>query len=140
MLEIINRDYAHPYPPRISLFTKTFWDALADGRFLTTRGVRSGRLTFPPKPISPHDWAEAIEWSELSGKGRLYSWTTLHAVPAAFQFEAPYRVCVADLDEGIRVTTRLLGDAPTTLDSPIELVVIRYTNSTSFAARQVALP
>lgn len=137
MLEIIVRDHLHPYPPRVSEFTKTFWEALAQGRFLTTRGTRSKRLTFPPKQISPHDWNEPIEWVELSGKGRLYSWTTMHAVPAAFQFEAPYRVCVVDLEEGIRVTTRLLGDGPAPLDYPVELVAIRYPNTPFFAARLV---
>jgi len=135
VLKTIMRDYAHPYPPRISDFTKTFWHALDDGRFITTRGARSGGLTFPPKPFSPHEWGEPIEWTELSGQGKLYSWTTMYAVPAAFQREAPYRVCVVDLDEGIRVVTRLLSDGAAPLDSPIELVVIRYTDCTSFAAR-----
>ena len=71
MLEIIVRDHLHPYPPRVSEFTKTFWDGLAQGRFLTTRGARSKRLTFPPKQLSPHDWNESVEWVELSGKGKL---------------------------------------------------------------------
>ena len=137
MLDVIIRDYLHPYPPRISEFTRTFWDALAQGRFLTTRGTRSKRLTFPPKQISPHDWNEPIEWVELSGKGSLYSWTTMYAVPAAFQFEAPYRVCVVDLEEGIRVTTRLLGNESAPLDQPVELVAICYPNAHLFAARLV---
>jgi uncharacterized protein len=137
MLDIIVRDPLHPYPPRVSEFTKTFWDALAQGRFLTTRGTRSRRLTFPPKQISPHDWNEPIEWVELSGKGKLYSWTTMHAVPAAFQFEAPYRVCVVDLEEGVRVTTRLLGNDSAPLDQPVKLVAICYQNAYSFAARLV---
>ena len=136
-LEIIMRDQLHPYPPRVSEFTKTFWDALSKGRFLTTRGTVSKRLTFPPKQISPHDWNEPIEWVELSGRGRLYSWTTMHVVPAAFQSEAPYRVCVIDLDEGIRVTTRLLGNGAAPLDHPVELVAIRHPNAASFAARLV---
>ena len=119
----------------MSEFTKLFWRALDDGRFITTRGARSGRLTFPPKPVSPHEWGEPIEWTELSGKGKLYSWTTMYAVPAAFQLEAPYHVCVVDLAEGIRVVTRLLCDGAAALDSPVELVVVRYTDCTSFAAR-----
>ena len=97
-----------------------------------------GRGPFCPfTQLSPHDWNESVEWVELSGKGKLYSWTTMHAVPAVFQFEAPYRVCVVDLEEGIRVTTRLLGNGLAPLDRPIELVAIRYPNTPSFAARLV---
>ena len=29
---------ARPWPPRVSAFTKPFWDALAQGRLITTRG------------------------------------------------------------------------------------------------------
>ena len=125
MLPVVARDYPHPYPPRITEFTKTFWDGLDAGQFFTTRGTRSGRYTFPPKPISPHDWNEPVEWVELSGKGRLYSYTTMHAVPTAFRFEAPYRVCIVDLDEGIRLVTRLLDTGSVPLDHAIELANAR---------------
>jgi uncharacterized protein len=135
MIEILNRDCTHPYPPRRTEFTRIFWEALGEGRFLTTRGVRSGRYTFPPKPISPHEWSEQVEWVELSGKGKLYSWTTMHAVPAVFAHESPYRICVVDLDEGVRLATRLMGEGPAPLDSRIELVVVRYANANSYAAR-----
>jgi hypothetical protein len=69
MLDFIERDYPHPYPPRITAFTRTFWDGLTAGRFLTTTGATSRRPTFPPKPHSPHDWNEGVEWIELSGQG-----------------------------------------------------------------------
>ena len=36
---------ARPWPPRVSTFTKPFWDALTEGRLLTTRGRTSGRMT-----------------------------------------------------------------------------------------------
>ena len=68
----------------VSAFTKPFWDALAAGRLLTTRGRTSGRLTFPPKPFCPYDWGREVEWVELSGRGKLYSQTVIHAAPAAF--------------------------------------------------------
>ena len=135
MLPVVTRDYPHPYPPRITEFTKTFWDGLAAGQFFTTRGTRSGRYTFPPKPISPHDWNEPVEWVELSGRGKLYSYTTMHATPTAFRFEAPYRVCIVDLDEDIRLVTRLLDMGSVPLDHAIELVAIRYTDRVSYAAR-----
>ena len=134
MLPFVDYGYDHPYPPRVTAFTHTFWEALKAGRFLTTQGRTTGRLTFPPKPLSPYDWNEPVDWTELSGRGRLYTYTTMHAVPAVFQFEAPYRVCVVDLNEGIRLATRLIGDEAE-LDGPIQLVAVRYSNFVCYAAR-----
>ncbi|MDP6344819.1 MAG: OB-fold domain-containing protein [Alphaproteobacteria bacterium] len=135
-LEIVKVDGARPYPPRVSEFTQTFWQALADGRLITTRGVEDGRLTFPPKPFCPHSWSDRVEWVELSGRGRLYSQTVVHAAPAAFAAEAPYRVGIVDLDEGLRIATRILDDgAAPVLDGPVEIVVLAYDDGPLFAAR-----
>ena len=121
-----------PWPPRVSTFTSPFWDALAEGRLTTTRGRTSGRLTFPPKPVCPYDWGE-VEWVDLSGRGRLYSQTVIHAAPAVFAREAPIHNGIVDLDEGVRVAARILGD--TSLDSAMECVVLPYADGPLFAFR-----
>ena len=120
-----------PWPPRVSAFTKPFWNALAEGCLMTTRGKTSGRLTFPPKPFCPYSWEREIEWVELSGRGKLYSQTIIHAVPAAFVSEAPIRNGIVDLDEGMRVAARILGEPA--LDAAMECVVLRYTDGPLFA-------
>ena len=121
-----------PWPPRVSAFTRPFWDALAEGRLTTTRGRTSGRLTFPPKPFCPYDWGE-VEWVDLSGRARLYSQTVIHAAPAVFAREAPIHNGIVDLDEGVRVAARILGDAA--LDAAMECVVLRYADGPLFAFR-----
>jgi hypothetical protein len=132
-LALIDMSGARPWPPRVSAFTRPFWDALAEGRFITTRGKTSGHLTFPPKPFCPHDWGREVEWVELSGRGRLYSQTVIHAVPAAFAKEAPLRNGIVDLQEGVRIATRILG-APA-LDAEVECVIMRYSDGPLFAFR-----
>jgi len=132
-LPFIDMARARPWPPRVSAFTRAFWDALAEGRLVTTRGETSGRLTFPPKPFCPYDWGNEVEWVELSGRGKLYSQTIIHAVPAAFAGEAPICNGIVDLDEGLRVAARILGEAA--LDAAMECVVLRYTDGPLFAFR-----
>jgi uncharacterized protein len=122
-----------PWPPRVTVFTKTFWDALAEGRLLATRGKTSGRLTFPPKPFCPYDWGREIEWIELTGRGRLYSQTVIHAAPAVFEREAPLRNGIVDLEEGLRVAARILGEPA--LDAAVEGVVLRYEDGPLFGFR-----
>ncbi|WP_022879425.1 Zn-ribbon domain-containing OB-fold protein [Microbacterium sp. B19] len=138
MIDIVTVDTPHPYPPRISAFTRPFWDALAEGRLLTTRSVTTGALTFPPKPISPADWTTDVEWVELSGSGVLYSHTTIHAAPTAFVGDLPYRVAIVDLDEGLRVATRHIGEIAPVIGAPVDLVAVRHTDAVSFAARSRA--
>jgi uncharacterized OB-fold protein len=132
-LPFIDVASVRPWPPRISAFTKPFWDALCDGRLITTRGRTSGRLTFPPKPFCPHNWGREVEWVELSGRGKLYTQTVIHATPAAFIGEAPIRNGIVDLEEGLRVAARILGEPA--LDAAVECVVLRYTDGPLFAFR-----
>ena len=132
-LPFIDVQAARPWPPRVSAFTKPFWDALAEGRLTTTRGKSSRRLTFPPKPFCPYDWGREIEWVELTGRGRLYSQTIIHATPAAFAREAPIRNGIVTLEEGLRVAARILGEPA--LDAAMECVVLRYADGPLFAFR-----
>ena len=134
-LPIIDVPSARPWPPRVSAFTKPFWDALMEGRLITTRGKRSGRLTFPPKPFCPHDWGREVEWVELSGRGKLYAQTVIHAAPAAFAGEVPIRNGIVDLNEGLRVAARIVGEPA--LDTAVECVVLRYSDGPLFGFRAI---
>lgn len=60
-LATIRRAGLRPYPPRVSEFTAPFWQALADGHLVTTRGKAPQRLTFPPKPYCPFSWEREVE-------------------------------------------------------------------------------
>ena len=132
-LAFVDMPGARPWPPRVSAFTKPFWDALAAGCLITTKGKTSGRMTFPPKPFCPYDWGREVAWVDLSGRGTLYSQTVIHAAPAAFAREAPVRNGIVDLDEGLRVAARILGTPA--LDAAMECVVLRYVDGPLFAFR-----
>ena len=135
-LPIVAMKGDRPLAPRITSFTARFWEALAAGQFLATRCSDCGRLGFPPKEICPACLGAGAEWVELDGFGRLYSATRVHAGPACFGDDIPYAIGIVDCDEGLRLVTRLLGDAgPEHLDAPVELVVTRYRDGPLFAAR-----
>lgn len=126
---------ARPFAPRVSVFTARFWAALAAGRFETTRCPACARHAFPPRAFCPHCWRREVDWASLSGRGRLYAQTMIHAAPRPFAHLAPYRACIVDLDEGLRVLTwlRAEGAAPA-LDSGVRLVVLRFDDGPLFAA------
>jgi uncharacterized protein len=135
MLEIIDIARSRAYPPRVSAFTRRFWDGLAEGRLQTTQCAACGRFSFPPKFFCPHCWHREVAWAPLSGRGRLYAATAVHAAPMVFRDEAPYRVGIVDLEEGLRLATRMLGAEAIPLDAAVQLVALRYTDGALFAAR-----
>jgi uncharacterized OB-fold protein len=100
---------ALPYPPRLTAVTRPFYEALADGRLVTTRCRSCGRLTFPPKGICPRCWSDEVEFEEISPTGVLRSFTEIHAVPGSFAPQAPYLLGIVDLDAGVRCAARVLG-------------------------------
>lgn len=137
MLNRVQMDHPHPYPPRKTPFTSRFWEALAEGKLLATKGVDQELPVIPPRNFDPVTWSKDIEWVELSGAGTLYSITSIHAAPAAFRAHAPYQVAIVDLDEGPRIATLFLGPVDTPLDTRVEIVALEYTDDVSFAARPV---
>ena len=127
-LEMIPVGRARAYPPRMSAFTQPFWEGLARGQWQSTCCEACGKFTFPPKPVCPHCWSDKMAWKPLTSRGTLYSWTRIHAAPQVFVDEAPYAVCVVDLDIGLRIATRLVEREGKSFqcDMPVEVVVLQY--------------
>lgn len=127
------------YPPRRSAFTQTFWDALRDGLWQTTCCEACEKATFPPRPVCPHCWSDRVTWRALGARGTLYSWTRVHAAPAAFAREAPYAVGIVDLDEGVRLACRLVEAEGVELEPGLtmEMLVLQYEDGPLFAARPI---
>lgn len=138
-LAIVPMAGVRPFAPRVSEFTRTFWSGLLEGNFLTTRCQACARKTFPPKPFCPHCWHREVSWVPLSPGGTIYSSTVMHAVPAIFRHEAPYRVGIVDLDDGVRIATRLLGiESGFGVGRRVEIVVLAYDDGPLFVARTLA--
>ncbi len=125
------------YRPGGWAFRQTFWEGLRDGRWQSTCCEACGKFTFPLKPVCPLCWSPRMQWKELGQRGTLYSWTRIHAAPKVFVDEAPYAVCVVDLDIGLRIATRLVEreGKPFQCGMPVELVVLQYEDGPLFASR-----
>ena len=60
--------------------------------------------------MCPFCFADEIEWRPASGRGRISTWTRVHkAWFPAFADEVPYAVVQVELDEGPRLTSRLVS-------------------------------
>jgi len=60
----------------------------------------------------------------LSGRGVVYSFSTMYNVPQGFEDQRPYTVALIKLDDGPMVTAQLTDIAPdeVQIDMPVEMV------------------
>ena len=79
---------------------------------------------FPPRDLCPDCGEEARELYQFSGRGEVYSFTTVYQAPAGFEQEAPYPMAMVRLEEGPLVTAQLtdLGDRAVQIGMPVEMV------------------
>lgn len=62
---------------------------------------------FPPRDVCPHCTESAGPIHTLSGRGEIYSYSTMFNVPQGYQEQAPYTVALVKLEEGPIVTAQL---------------------------------
>ncbi len=126
---------ARPFAPRVSAFTRPFWEALTAGRLITTRCAACGTLSFPPRNLCRECWSQNLDWVALAPHGRLYSFTRVHVVPGAFSADAPYAIGIVDLVDGVRLMCRMMGEVSAAdLDGPVRMAVLRYDDGPLFGA------
>jgi len=82
---------------------------------------------FPPRDICPDCGGEAKAEYKFSGKGEVFSFTTVQNPPAGFESQAPYVVALVRLEEGPMLTAQLtdLGKEPVEIGMPVEMVTRR---------------
>jgi uncharacterized OB-fold protein len=71
-----------------------------------------GNKIFPPRDVCPHCAQEARTPFQFSGRGEVFSHTTIFNPPAGFEEYVPYTVALVKLDEGPLVTAQLTDVAP----------------------------
>ena len=81
---------------------------LDQGRFLIQRGSIDGRHVYYPREFSPFD-GSVPEWVAPRGTGTVYAVTTVRRKAEA---GGDYNVAIIELDEGVRLMSRVENIAP----------------------------
>jgi uncharacterized OB-fold protein len=109
--------------------TNDFIDYLEKGKIDGTRCKDCGRIFFPPRAAIPLS-IQQHKWFDVTGSGRLVSFSKLEYGPAGFQEDVPY--CIALLDYGkFKVFGRIGKDVPETdiaVGTPMKTIVNRLPN------------
>jgi uncharacterized OB-fold protein len=87
-----------------------FFDAAREGKLLIQRCGSCDRHQFYPRQVCVHCGSADVEWTEASGRGTVHTFTVIHqqGMPG-WRDETPYVAAVIDLDEGVRMTSNVVG-------------------------------
>lgn len=79
---------------------------------------------FPPRDVCPECKGEAKTPFAFSGKGKIYSYTTIYEAPSGYDANAPYTVALVKLEEGPMVTAQLtdVDQQAIQIGMPVEMV------------------
>ena len=72
------------------------------------KSAETGKYIFFPRVAEPLTGCTDLSWEDVEGKGTVYSYTFFHSRPP----KLPYNVCLIDLDEGVRLMSRVEGVQP----------------------------
>ena len=76
---------------------------LKDGRLMGSTCKGCGFTTFPPRADCPECNGGEFEFKEYSGKGEVWTHSTIAAAPTGFDDVAPYTIAVVELEGGGRL-------------------------------------
>lgn len=96
-----------PIPDSISA---PFFDGARQGRLMLQCCGACGKWSFPVRERCPHCFAAKLEWRQASGRGTLYTFAIMHQVMnSGFAGAVPYNIAQIDLEEGVRMTSNVVG-------------------------------
>jgi hypothetical protein len=85
---------------------------IENGDFKAYKCQECDAVVAPPSGACYSCGGTDMEWTSVSGKGTLVSFTVIHVSPDEFVDEVPYYVAIVKLEEGTSVTGRLMGFDP----------------------------
>lgn len=100
-------------PPAVTEETEQFWAAATEGRLVVERCQSCGAESFPPRGMCRSCRGRTMSPTEITGRGRVYSYTVNYQrwLP---DLEVPYAIVLVEFPDhaGVRVMGRLRGCPP----------------------------
>ncbi len=90
-----------------------------------TECIECGQRNFPPRCICPHCKSDSLKSFRFSGRGTVYSFSTIYQALDTFDKDIPYSIALVKLDEGPLITTQLADVGPDEIQigQPVEMVI-----------------
>lgn len=113
--------------PEYSKYSKIFWDNCRDNKLTIQQCRDCKKYIFDPKIACDNCLSENLDWVEISGKGKVYTFSLLTkevAEPAFREEKMPIVVAVIKLEEGVQMCSNIVQCNPEKvyIDMPVEVV------------------
>ena len=94
---------------------EAFVTAAKEGRLVLRWCDDCGQTHWYPRAVCPHCWSSRTHWKPASGRGTVYSYSTMHRV------DPPYTLAYVTLAEGPTMLTHLVGPGPYRIGMPVQV-------------------
>ena len=102
--------------PEVQPWTQAFWDGTRQGKLLVQVCQTCQARIFAPRKLCPQCWSSDLGWMESTGRGAIFAFTTAYSmVDPRFADDLPFTIAYVDLDEGIRMMSRIVECDPAEL-------------------------
>lgn len=96
--------------PPVTPLAEPFWEATRRQELVAQRCDSCDRFVWYPREACPGCLGSDLSWEPLAGTGTIYSFNVMHKPGNPMMGdEVPYVIALVDLDEGIRMTTNIVG-------------------------------
>ena len=114
-------EYFKPLP-KPTPTSRPFWDAAKRHELTIQRCGACKSYVYYPRDRCPKCFADQLEWQQVSGRGRVYSYTVVRRASARSFGDAPYVLAIVELDEGPRMTSNIVAPPEKVrVDMPVEV-------------------
>lgn len=86
-----------------------FYKNINQGKLLAGKCLRCGKIHLPPRPVCSECYSKDFDWTTVSTKGRLLTYTVIHIAPLQFQSMAPYAMGIVQLENGLKIPGMIRG-------------------------------
>jgi uncharacterized OB-fold protein len=91
---------------------RPFWSGCAAGKLRLRRCKGCGKNHAPTRAACSCGGVE-FDWVEVSGRGKVFSFTVVHRAPdPAFRADLPYVIAIVEFEGGGRLMSNITGCAP----------------------------
>lgn len=127
-------EYRKPLPNTEDPLWAPFWQAAKRHELSMQRCQDCSHVVWPAQSFCTECLSSRLEWTALSGRGELFTWTHFHqGYHPEWAKETPYNVSLVKLEEGVIFLTNVVETEreDLRLGMPLEVVFDDVTESVS---------
>ena len=119
--------------PETQPWSERFWEGTKEGKLLIQHCGDCDSNIFYPRKFCPKCWSGNLDWIEASGRAKIFSFSTAYQmVEPRFMADLPYTIAYVDLEEGVRMMTRIVECEPEDIEIDMEVEVVFHDLNDEF--------